>query len=112
VAQIDLILGTAWIGSRADLRRRCFEQIEDALGATQRLDNICDDGLLTAAWVLERWPDRAHSLSAELEVPSPLRQLVLWEHVGADVRANLRALLLRADAEATLRARLSGADRA
>lgn len=97
VALIDLILGLAWIGSRLDLRRRCFEQIEDALGATQRLGGSCYDGLAIAGWVLERWPDRAHALSAGLKVPPPLRQLVLWEHLAADVREDLRALLLRAD---------------
>jgi len=97
VALIDLILGLAWIGSRADLRRRCFEQIEYELGATHRLGNACHDGLLIAAWVLERWPDRAHWLSGELKVPSPRQQLVLWEHLPTDVHEALQTLLTRSD---------------
>ena len=95
VALIDLTFGLAWIGSRMDLRRRCFEQIEDVLGATQRLGSCCYDESAIAGWVLEQWPDRAHAASAGLKVPPPLQQLVLWEHLPEDVREDLRELLLR-----------------
>lgn len=99
VALIDLILGIAWIGSRLDLRRRCFEQIEDDLGATQRVGSGCYEGLAIAGWVLEQWPDRAYVLSAGLKVPPPLQQLVLCEHLAADIRDDLKALLLETDAQ-------------
>jgi hypothetical protein len=63
LALIDLILRLAWIGSRVDLRRPCFEEIEDELGLIRGLGDTCYDGPLIGGWVVEQWPARAHTLS-------------------------------------------------